>query len=79
MHMPRTTVTFPETWTTHVIRYLLLFPVTACFPMELSDETNMDTFPGALNGSIISGAFAKFVEMKLEARKKLAKEGPGQP
>lgn len=76
MHMPRTTVTFPEAWTTHVIRYLLLFPVTACFPMELSDETNMDTFTGALNGNISSGAF---VEMKLEARKKLAKEGPGQP
>lgn len=47
--------------------------------MELSDETNMDTFTGALNGNISSGAFAKFVEMKLEARKKLAKEGPGQP
>lgn len=36
--------------------------------MELSDETNTDTFPGALNGSITSGAFASFVEMKLEAR-----------
>lgn len=46
--------------------------------MELSDETNMDTFPTALNGSITSGAFAKSVEMELEARKKLAKEGPGQ-
>lgn len=31
---------------------------SVCFSMELSDETNVDTFPGALNGSITSGAFA---------------------
>lgn len=34
------------------------FPVTVCFSIELSDETNMDTFPGAHNSSITSGAFA---------------------
>lgn len=46
---------FPASWE---IFYLSFQSQYAFFMVQISDETNRDTLPGALNGSITYGAFA---------------------